>query len=52
MNNNQFHETTTRRQAVAGRSADEELPLSAPMIDLLPMIKVRNLTTDLSIVLA
>src|SRR6266508_3964077 len=39
MNNNRFHEVTTRRQARAGRAADQGLPLSEPMIELHQVVK-------------
>src|SRR6266508_1379221 len=40
MNNNRFHEVTTRRQARAGRAADQGLPLSEPMIELHQVVKL------------
>jgi putative ABC transport system ATP-binding protein len=39
MNNNRLHESTTRRQAIAGRSVGEGLPLSEPLIDLRQVVK-------------
>src|SRR6266542_6500615 len=39
MNNNRFHESNTRRQARAGRAADQGLPLSEPMIELHQVVK-------------
>jgi putative ABC transport system ATP-binding protein len=39
LNTNRFHESTTRRQALAGRAADQGLPRSEPMIDLRQVVK-------------
>ncbi|HEX9870947.1 MAG TPA: ABC transporter ATP-binding protein [Candidatus Tectomicrobia bacterium] len=39
MNNKRFRESITRRQAIAGRSGGEGLPLSEPMIDLRQVVK-------------
>jgi putative ABC transport system ATP-binding protein len=39
MNNNRFHESTTRRQATAHRAADQGLPRSEPIIDLRQVVK-------------
>ncbi|MCL5995831.1 MAG: ABC transporter ATP-binding protein [Chloroflexi bacterium] len=39
MNSNGLQESTTRRQAIAGRSSGEGLPLSEPLIDLHQVVK-------------